>query len=90
MEVKSHSQAAESIRLVRDGIGEIIANKPHLQMFCSDDCILRFLRARGMDPVKAVSMLSETLQWYVLIPCISQTLASVDYGLIPALIAVYG
>ena len=89
MEVRSHSQDAVPIRLVRDAIGESIASKPHLQMFCSDTCILRFLRARGMDPVKAASMLSETLQWYVLVPCISQQVPVVDHDMIPGLLAVY-
>lgn len=54
----------EAIQTVKDSVADAIRNKPHLQMYCSDDCILRFLRARHMDPQKASRMLTETLHWY--------------------------
>lgn len=31
--------------------------------FCSDQCVARYLRARGWDPVKAGKMLENTLRW---------------------------
>lgn len=72
MEVESSLDAnAASVHRVRDAVHDAIANKPHLQMFCSDRCILRFLKARSMDSAKAASMLLETLQWYALSPSIT-------------------
>eukprot|EP00892_Ulva_mutabilis_P008414 jgi/Ulvmu1/5945/UM026_0067.1 len=52
-----------AVQAVREFVKDIIADKAHLQMFCSDDCILRFLRARNMDHHKAARMLAETLHW---------------------------
>jgi hypothetical protein len=53
------------IQNVRDLVKDCVANKPHLQFFCTDQCILRYLRARHMDVHKASSMIEETLAWCV-------------------------
>ena len=55
------------ITTVRDHVKEVTEGKPQLEFFCDDACILRFLRARGMDPKKASVMLSDTLKWCA--PC---------------------
>lgn len=59
-------QAQEAlIKSVRDSecVKELTEGKPHLEFFCDDECILRFLRARGMDVKKASTMLTDTLKW---------------------------
>lgn len=59
-------QAQEAlIKSVRDSecVKELTEGKPHLEFFCDDECILRFLRARGMDAKKASTMLADTLKW---------------------------
>lgn len=62
--VNGRSPDTAAIQAVKDVVQDYIADKPHLQLFCSDDCILRFLRARNMDSQKAARMLTETLHWY--------------------------
>jgi hypothetical protein len=60
-------QAQEDlIKAVRESVKGVTDGKPHLEFFCDDACILRFLRARGMDPKKASVMLRDTLQWCAL------------------------
>jgi CRAL/TRIO, N-terminal domain len=54
---------AQLISSVRDSVSDFTKDKPHLQFFCDDACIMRFLRARGLDPKKASVMLTDTLKW---------------------------
>lgn len=53
----------ELVQAVHETVAPITVNKPHMQVFCTNACVLRFLRAHGMDPTKASAMLAETLEW---------------------------
>ena len=53
----------ELIQAVHQSVAPIIKGKPHLQVFCSDACVLRFLRARGMNASQASAMLTAALEW---------------------------
>ena len=64
--VQAQEDSAELIREVRESVKDVTEGKAHLQFFCDDACIMRFLRARAMDPKKASIMLSDTLKWCAL------------------------
>lgn len=72
----------DMINSVREHVKEVTDGKPHLQFFCDDACIMRFLRARGMDPKKASVMLSDTLKWCALcnLPTTASQLAAAASG----------
>jgi hypothetical protein len=61
--VQAQAVDARLIDIVRESVSDITKDKPHLQFFCDDACIMRFLRARALDPKKASIMLSDTLKW---------------------------
>lgn len=65
------------VQQVRRSVDDLVANKPHLQFFCSNVCIVRYLSAVGAEAgqnelkdrtdlqVKRAShLLQHTLQWY--------------------------
>ena len=66
------------VRAVKDGIAGDITGKPHLQAFCTDDCCMRYLRARHMNEAKAIAMLKETLKWCALPQTLSGAVLTVN------------
>lgn len=51
------------LEVMRSLITPTIQGNTELQNWCTKECLLRFLRARRLDPQKAAEKLNNTLQW---------------------------
>jgi hypothetical protein len=61
--MSSQTLQESAFESVKNSVKDLLIGKPHLQFFCNERCVQRYLAAREGDPVRAAKLLRQTLEW---------------------------